>query len=392
MNILLVHNFYHIKGGEDTVFLNEKELLKKNGNNVYEYTKNNEDIYKYGFIYKIFVGLCSPFNIKTYFDIIKIIKKNRIDIVHVHNYIFKISPSVFFAAHSCNIPVIQTIHNFRYICLNGIMYRDNKKCDLCLKSNIINGLKKGCYRNSFLESLLLLCINRLMEKFGQLKKNYFIVLTELNKEILLSSKKFNEKNLYVKPNVIINDRKNGDLIRKNRIVFASRIEKEKGIYFILDLWKKYGEKLPSLLIAGSGPDEEDCREYISKNGIDNVEMIGYLDKNSILKILSTSKALVNPSFLFEGFPMAVLESFSCGTPVICPNNGNFKNLVIDGQNGYKYNMYSLESCYEAIKKINKNKNIYKKTYNIYSSNYSEESNYNQLIKIYNDAICREKSK
>ena len=71
-NVLLVHNFYKVSGGEDTVFNSEKQMLIETGNNVYEYTKSNNEIDKMNIICKMFVPFSNIFSFRTYNDVKKI--------------------------------------------------------------------------------------------------------------------------------------------------------------------------------------------------------------------------------------------------------------------------------------------------------------------------------
>ena len=64
-NILIVHNYYQISGGEDTVVKNESELLKKNGNDVFFYTRYNAEIKEMNIWQKILMGFTSIYNFKT---------------------------------------------------------------------------------------------------------------------------------------------------------------------------------------------------------------------------------------------------------------------------------------------------------------------------------------
>ena len=65
-NILLVHNFYKVSGGEDTVFKNEKKMLIDNGNVVYEYTRDNNEINSMKLMHKILLPFINIFSLKTY--------------------------------------------------------------------------------------------------------------------------------------------------------------------------------------------------------------------------------------------------------------------------------------------------------------------------------------
>ncbi len=111
--ILMVHNFYQIGGGEHTVFNNEVQLLKEYGHNVITYTRSNDEL-KNSFFKRILLPFTTLWSIKTYRDIKFILKHNDIDIVHCHNTFPLISPSIYYAANKCHVPVIQTIHNFRF--------------------------------------------------------------------------------------------------------------------------------------------------------------------------------------------------------------------------------------------------------------------------------------
>ena len=93
--ILIVHNYYQVPGGEDTVVANEKKLLEDNGHEVILYTRDNSEIRKMNFFRKLLLPFTSIYSRRTAKDIKKIIQENGIDIVHVHNTLHLISPSVY---------------------------------------------------------------------------------------------------------------------------------------------------------------------------------------------------------------------------------------------------------------------------------------------------------
>lgn len=112
--ILMVHNFYQIGGGEHTVFKNEVELLRDNGHEVIEYTRSNDEL-KSDKWKLLFLPFTTVWSLRTYIEIRKLIKNEQIDVVHCHNTFPLISPSVYYAARSMKVPVVQTIHNFRLL-------------------------------------------------------------------------------------------------------------------------------------------------------------------------------------------------------------------------------------------------------------------------------------
>lgn len=140
--ILMVHNFYQIGGGEHTVFKNEVELLRDNGHEVIEYTRSNDEL-KSDKWKLLFLPFTTVWSLRTYIEIRKLIKNEQIDVVHCHNTFPLISPSVYYAARSMKVPVVQTIHNFRLLCPNGSFYCKGKVCEKCRE----NGNFKEAIKN-----------------------------------------------------------------------------------------------------------------------------------------------------------------------------------------------------------------------------------------------------
>ena len=127
--VLIVHNYYQIPGGEDTVVANEKDMLESRGHKVILYTRNNLELKELGIKQKVLLPFTTVYNLRTYQEIRRIIKEKKVDIVHVHNTLNLISPSVYYAAFSMKVPVVQTVHNFRLLCPNAIFYRNHHICE-----------------------------------------------------------------------------------------------------------------------------------------------------------------------------------------------------------------------------------------------------------------------
>ena len=200
--ILMIHNFYQISGGEDTVFKNEVEMLRKNGHEVIEYTCSNDEL-KESKIKLLLLPFTTIWSWKTYREIKRIIKKQNIDIVHCHNTFPMISPSVYYAAWNQKIPVVQTIHNFRFLCPCGTFYRDGKICEECrIKGTFKPALKNKCYRNSMVQTLVVSMMLSIHRKLGTYKRVNYIFLTEFNKQRFNQLIDINRENVFVKPNFV----------------------------------------------------------------------------------------------------------------------------------------------------------------------------------------------
>ena len=175
--ILLIHNYYQIPGGEDTVVANEKKLLEANGHEVVLYTRNNNEIKTMSRWKKLLLPFMTVYNPRSSRDVKRIIKDENIDIVHVHNTLNLISPSVYYAAVKCGVPVVQTIHNFRMICPGATLYRDGHLCEDCIGKGLLCALEHGCYRHSKAQTLILVISVLLHKTTGIYGKLNYICLT-----------------------------------------------------------------------------------------------------------------------------------------------------------------------------------------------------------------------
>lgn len=390
--ILIVHNFYQQPGGEDTVFRNEKKLLEDNGHEVITYTRDNSEL-KGSILKKILLPFITIFNPKTYFDIKKIIKDKKIDIVHVHNTLCLISPAVFYAALKMKTPVIQTLHNFRMQCANGLFYRDGHICEDCVNDGLLCALKHKCYRNSFLQTLAIVLMLKIHRFTGIYRKVNFICLTEFNRNklLLINNKKqiVDEKRVYVKSNFVFEDSSSKDSTSnsykkesmpgtKGYYLYVGRLDEIKGIDIALEAFSKMPER--KLHVIGSGGEY-----YIKKySGFSNIKFLGQLPHDEVMAEMINSKAMVFPSKLYEGMPMTVIESFKNGVPVITSDIGNAKEIVKDGLAGVHFKSNSVYSLINAIEKLHKvyfnvlSDNAYYEFYKKYSASIS----YNNLISIY----------
>lgn len=401
--ILLVHNYYQLPGGEDVVFRNEKKLLETHGHRVVVYTRSNNELNGYSKVRKLIAAAASVFNLKTYFDIKRIIRKERIDIVHVHNTLALISPSVFYAAIRSKTPIVQTLHNFRMLCPNGIFFRKGNICEECVTKGLQYAIKRKCYHNSRPQTVLLAFTIWLHRKTGIWRKVNFICLTEFNKGKLLKLNiKRSEKNkapiidserVFVKPNFTYEPKI--DLInisvleryaidKQSYFLYAGRLEKIKGIDFLINAWKRMGVDAPNLIVCGTGPLEKWCRDYVHVNKLSTVRFMGQVPHEKLLECMHDAKALIYPSRCYEGFPMTIIEAFSVGTPAVCSDLGNAGILVEEGITGEKYdegNIYDFIRLIREMTAETKDKRR-KMISDRYREKYTQREAYKNLIQIY----------
>lgn len=393
-NILMVHNYYQIPGGEDTVVENEKRMLEEKGHKVILYTRNNAEL-QLGIFAKLLLPFVAVFNPRTFFEIRKIIRKEQIDIVHVHNTLSLISPAVFYAACSMGVPVVNTLHNFRLECASADFYRDGKICEDCLKKGAVCALKHKCYRNSFLQTLVNISITGIHRCLGIYRKVYFICLSEFNRERLLElNKKYKNcidpQKVFVKPNFTFESKINTE--RKipkedGYYLYIGRMEKIKGVYEIIKAFETNGK---SIIMIGDGTEYEKLKKYIEKKKLQNIRLLGYVDHSHIGEYLANAKALIAASQWYETFGMVVIEAYACHIPVIVGNIGNIGDLVVDEVTGRKFIYDSVKDLNRVIEEFEGTTMSGEEGYRIYCKKFNEESNYKQLMDIYKSILVSKK--
>lgn len=328
MRILIIHNRYKSNniGGEDVVFDNEIILLKEKlgKNNVFSYEVSNDNINKF----KLFFGIW--FSIKNYFEVSNIIKKEKIDIVHIHNFFPLLTPSIFKASKDNGVKVVHTLHNYRLWCLSGTLYREKYGiCELCtMQKYPIKGIFFKCYRNSMIQSLIAqfsFWIYRFFNAFNNI--DYYFVLSNFQKEKI---KQFgiDEKKIVLKPNTlkISSNLEN----KKEGYIFVGRLEEQKGIYNLLNDWLKLDDRFV-LTIIGSGVIEKSLKNSYEKN---NIIFKGKCTRDETLGYILRSKYLIQPSVMYETFGLSMIEAMSYGVPVIGYDIGTRGDFIEDGVNGF----------------------------------------------------------
>lgn len=399
LRILIVHNAYKIPGGEDTVVFNEQRLLESAGYEVFLYRKNNSELDAYSFFQKLLLPFRSIYSRKTYREVRALIKKHRIDLVHVHNTLTVISPSVYDAARSLGIPVVQTIHNYRLLCPNALFLRDGTICQDCLTNGLKQSVKHACYRGSRAQTLLVSLILGIHRRRGTYSRLSYICLTDFNKEMLLclslrGKPLLSPAQIAVKPNFAEDP---GTPIpypeREPYFLFASRMDAAKGIFILLKAWEIYEQKSPrpnKLMLCSTGPEESAVHAYIQAHRISHIVMTGQLPHDELLSNMRRALALCLPTQCYEGFPLVIAESFACGTPVIGSNIGNVGALVTEGITGRKHAPADADALAEILLNWDPSSKaaieMSSHARSAYESAYTPEKNLELLANIYRKAL------
>lgn len=383
MKILIAHNRYQQQGGEDVVFENEVQLLTRAGHNVKTLIVSNNSIVSYRDKVQTLLRTAeNPVGIKM---MSLAIDDFHPDIVHVHNYFPLLSPAIYRVCAERRTPVVQTLHNYRALCANGLLLRDGKICDLCVKGTPAWGIVHRCYRNSLPGSA---AVARMIS-YHRRKKSWFtlvsryIALTEFSRQLFIDAG-FPSERIDVKPNFLEDPRVSSlpDLPR-NGVLYVGRLSPEKGVKYLIEACRPLG--LP-LRIVGGGTE----RAALQSRATPNVTFLGTLSRNQIFSEMSRAAAVAVPSIWYEPFPMVILEAFACGTPVIVSRMGGLPNIVIDGSNGFVVRPADSPSLgariEELLREPDKARAMGTAARQTFLTKYSAEANLAALEAIYERAI------
>jgi len=331
MRILLVHNFYQQTGGEDLVVADEARLLASRGHDVVQYSIHNDEVNS---LSRLALGHRTIWSRPAYRDVRTAIATHRPEVVHVHNTLPLLSPSVYYAANAEGVPVIQTLHNYRLMCPAAVCFRDGHVCTDCVgKSVALGAIHHACYRESRSASaavVTMLSLHRLLGTWER-KINVYIALTALARRMFIESGLAAEK-LVVKPNFVDPDPGLGTG-GGGYALFVGRLSAEKGIRTLLQAWRSVGEQIP-LWVVGDGPLGPEVAA--ATNATRGIRWLGKRAPQDVVPLIQEATCLVFPSECYETFGRVIVEAFAAGTPVVAAGHGAAAELVADGITGVHF--------------------------------------------------------
>ena len=319
--VLVVHNAYQHRGGEDTVVESEIALLRAHGHAVETYTRSNDEVAGMSSLAMARQTLWSD---RTTREIAALIDRFQPDVIHAHNTFPLVSPSLYWAGARAGVPVVQTLHNFRLMCLNALFLREGKVCEDCMGQVPWRGVTRACYRGSRAASAALagmLTIHRGLGTYRNKVARYIALNAFCRGKFIEGG--LSAERVVVKPNFV--DFASPQPVPRAGLLFVGRLSAEKGLATLAGALAL----LPAVLlrVAGNGPESS------LLDGVAGVTRLGSLPGETVRQEMSRATALVVPSICYETFGLVVIEAFACGTPVIVSRIGALAELVRDGETG-----------------------------------------------------------
>jgi glycosyltransferase involved in cell wall biosynthesis len=329
MKVALCHNHYQQAGGEDYVFQAEGELLETAGHAVARVAVRNDEITSMS---RARLACATVWNSSSYQMMRTVLRRERPNVVHFHNTFPLLSPAAWYAAAREGVPVVQTLHNFRLLCANSLLFREGRSCQACVGRSVIwPSVQHGCYRESRSASAVvasMLAAHRAIGTYTH-RVAVFVALSEFSRRMFVEGGLPADR-IVVKPNFLTTDPGVGRHAG-NFVLFVGRVSQEKGLETLIDAWRRLAPAIP-LRIAGTGPLDATLRA----RPIAGVELLGHATPDRIRALMHDATLLVFPSECYENCPMTLLEAFACGLPSVVSGHGSVGEMVRDGELGLHF--------------------------------------------------------
>jgi glycosyltransferase involved in cell wall biosynthesis len=391
MKVLIIHNAYEQRGGEDTVVAAEAQLLEERGHEVVFYRRHNDELRQRGRFAKMSTGIEATWAQDSYHALKKLLLQERPHVAHFHNTLPLISPAGYYACSSAGVPVVQTLHNYRLLCPGGQFLRNGQVCEACLGRNVPwPGVAHACYRESRPATAAvcaMLTVHRVVQTWRR-KVDVYVALSEFAKNKFIQGGLPAER-IVVKPNSVDVDcetRKGGG----EYALFIGRLSEEKGLRVLIEAWKRRRERIP-LRIVGDGPLRRELEQETEKHGLLDISFWGRLPPREAQEQMRGARFLLFPSIWYEGFPMTVAEAFACEVPVVCSRLGALEEIVQDRATGLHFHAGNPEDLAAKVAWAwthpAEMKELGRAARRECQSKYAPERNYQALVEIYKRANC-----
>lgn len=357
MKILLVNKFFYKKGGAETVYFQEREMLRQEGFDIIEFSmqdeKNLASDYSNFFVSNIDYNKNSSViaKLRTAAKFIHnaeacdkfrlLLEKERPDIIHFHNIYHQLTPSIIKIAKQFGCATVLTAHDYKIACPNYTMYRDGALCDKCVEGSNLNAFIHRCQQGSAGKSLLL----SIEAIYQSIAKNYQQLDAIVCPSVFLSEvikRKLPRIRIEVVVNGIDENIAEGEIEDQGYFVFFGRLSHEKGVPTLLKAHQKMRNTIPLKIVGTGEMYDQLVMQY------PNAEFYGFQSGAALETLIKKARAVVVPSECNENCSMSILEAMAYGKPVIGSQIGGIPEQIRDGVDGLLFEACDIDKLTEKL--------------------------------------------
>lgn len=409
MKILQINKYLYLKSGVERYTFSISSMLKNRGHEiipfVMKHEKNIPTEYSRFFVEnidyekeinksifrKLFVGFKIIYSFEAKNKLLKLISKENPDVAHIHKISNTLTPSVLYALKEKDVPVVQTLHDYRIVCPSYNMYDPNRSeiCEACKGHKYFNAVKRKCQKSSYIIALNI-AVESYLYHFLRTYESLIDLFISPSNFVLKKITEFGiDKNKIVHiPNYVKADEYTPKYGDSNSILYFGRLEKHKGLRTLVEAVKNI--KTTKLCLVGEGTYRVDLEEYVKKNNIKNVAFLGYKPDKELRELIGKSLFTILPSEWYEPFGLTILESFASGKPVIGSDIGGIPELVHDGSTGLLFQCGNVNDLKEKINYLLNHKDLAVEmgvnARKVVEEKYNENIHYKKLINAYKKVL------
>ncbi|MDR3773942.1 MAG: glycosyltransferase family 4 protein [Terracidiphilus sp.] len=385
MRVLVLHNRYQFSGGEDVVVRQETEMLRASGVEVCLHQVDNDSII--GMRQEIGAAIGAFYSYRMRAEVSELVKQFRPNVMHVHNFMPRLTPSVYDAGRGQGCAVVQTLHNYRFLCANAVLLRNGRPCQDCVgRAYGWPGIIHRCYRESAMGSAIVGGVTSWHRMRGTWRNQVdrYIVLTQFARELFAESGVVPAEKIVVKPNAVPDS---GIGAGDGRyLLYVGRLSPEKGIKVLLQA-ALHGEGFPlPLTIVGGGPLQDEV-ERAARSG--RIEYRGNQSQEEVRRLMKHATLLLFPSLWYETFGMVIAEALASGLPVVASRLGAMAELICSGENGLLVEPGSSDALVAAVRRFISSPQLEgamrENARESYEQKYTIEANRQILLRVYEEA-------
>ena len=385
LRILMMHNRYRVRGGEDESTDAEVSLLRSRGHEVRLLEANNDAVE--GVARSALAAVTTTWSRRWARQVDEILSASRYDILHVQNFFPTISPSVYYAAARHRVPVVQSVRNYRLICASANLFRDDRYCDDCVGRGFAwPAIAHRCYRGSLPGSAAVATMQAAHRLLGTWtnKVATYVALTNYVRDRLIEGG-FAAEKIVVKPNFVMTPSPEQPAPARDYVLYVGRIHPDKGVDTLLDAWATLQTDL-TLKLVGEG----EMPPVNAATGTGPVERLGRRPLPEVYELMRGALCLVFPPKWQEPFGRVVVEAYAAGTPVIASRVGALPEMIENGVTGLLFESGSTADLARQMRKMLDGTisaaSLGAAAHCVYHEKYSAASNYRRLLLIYQSAI------
>ncbi len=262
-----------------------------------------------------------------------VVRALRPDVAHVHNVYHQLSPSVLGPLADRGVPVVLTLHDYKLACPSYQLLDHGRVCEACLGGRFHHAALRRCKDGSLGASLALVVesgAHRLLGAWDPVRTfispSRFMAATMARAGVYPARLRLLDHFVDARP-IPPKARPGGP------VVFAGRLAAEKGVDVLVEAMALLGPA-ERLEVAGDGPERAALETLADARAPGRVRFHGRLARDRLLGLLRSATVVAVPSRWHENQPMAVLEAFACGAPVVATDLGGLPELVEPGRDGH----------------------------------------------------------